>query len=305
MDASQSFSPALRDWLSAGKFFYYKGFRVFYRLEGEGDPLLCLHGFPSSSHDWEPLWNSLSPHFKLIAPDFLGLGFSDKPRTYAYSIVDQACICIELLNRLGITKIHVLAHDYGDSVAQELLARQQEDNGPVVRSACFLNGGMFPEAHRPRLIQKLVAGPLGPVVAGHMTAARFASSFAAVFGERSRPSEEQMQDFWSLLRHNDGAAAMPALLQYMRERKRMRSRWVGAVQRASIPMLLVNGTSDPVSGSRMADAMDRLVPHCAIYRLQGIGHYPQLEATPQLRQAYLSFLEQHGIIRPYAALPQA
>jgi len=302
MDASQSLSPALSAWLSAGKFFYYKGFRLFYRVEGEGKPLLCLHGFPSSSHDWAPLWAALSPHFKLIAPDFLGLGFSDKPRTYAYSIVDQASICIELLNRLGVGEAHLLAHDYGDSVAQELMARNQEEDGPGVRSACFLNGGMFPEAHRPRLIQKLLAGPLGSMIAGHMSAPRFARSFAAVFGEATQPTEEQMQDFWSVLSYNDGTAAMPALLQYMRERRRMRSRWVGAVQEARIPMLLVNGSSDPVSGSRMADAMDRLVPGCAIYRLQGIGHYPQVEAPTQVCHAYLSFLEQHGIINPQPTL---
>lgn len=296
MHTSQPLSPGLQDWLAGGKYFHYKGFRVFYRSEGSGEPLLCLHGFPSSSHDWAPLREALLPHFRLITPDFLGLGFSDKPRSYGYSIADQAEICVQLLQRLGAGPVHLLAHDYGDSVAQELLARQREDNGPVILSACFLNGGMFPEAHRPRLIQRLVAGPLGPYIAARMDQRRFARSFAAVFGPTTRPDAEQMQDFWSVLTCNDGTAAMPRLLGYMRERRRQRRRWVAALQGAGLPMLLVNGTSDPVSGGQMADRMQRLVPACAVCRLQGIGHYPQLEAPRQVAKAYLSFLAQHGMI---------
>ena len=61
-----------------------------------------------------------------IAADFLGFGFSDKPRNYPYSILDQADLLEALLREKGITHVHIISHDYGDTVAQELLARFQE-----------------------------------------------------------------------------------------------------------------------------------------------------------------------------------
>jgi len=84
----------------------------------------------------------------VVAPDLIGFGWSDKPRAYDYSIIDQATLCEGLLRELGAERVHVLAHDYGDSVAQELLARHEERDSrgtPALQSVCFLNGGLFPE----------------------------------------------------------------------------------------------------------------------------------------------------------------
>ena len=61
----------------------------------------------------------------------IGFGWSDKPRNYAYSIMDQADLHEGLLSDLGVRKALVLAHDYGDTVAQELLARDLEPAGPA------------------------------------------------------------------------------------------------------------------------------------------------------------------------------
>jgi pimeloyl-ACP methyl ester carboxylesterase len=71
----------------------------------------------------------------------------------------QADVHEALLRRLGIGRTHVLAHDYGDTVAQELLARELEGRARL-HSVCFLNGGLFPETHRARFVQKLLAAQL-------------------------------------------------------------------------------------------------------------------------------------------------
>lgn len=62
----------LGDWKRAGKLFSFEGHRIFYRDEGTGELLLCLHGFPTSSWDWSRLWPELIPRFRVIAPDLLG-----------------------------------------------------------------------------------------------------------------------------------------------------------------------------------------------------------------------------------------
>ena len=92
--------------------------------------------------------------------DVLGFGFSDKPDPHEYSIHEQADIVEGIVEQLGLAKFHVLAHDYGDTVAQELLACQNEGTGKGIwQSICFLNGGLFPETQKALLIQKLLLSP--------------------------------------------------------------------------------------------------------------------------------------------------
>ena len=92
----------------------------------------------------------------------LGFGFSDKPNNRDYTIHQQADLFESLVTSLDLQKFHVVAHDYGVSVAQELLARQLEGEGAGLWQSCLLlNGGLFPETHHALFIQKLMLSPLG------------------------------------------------------------------------------------------------------------------------------------------------
>ena len=103
------------------------------------------------------MWPELTSKFCVVAPDMIGFGFSDKPVDYHYSIFDQADLFESLFQELHIHSFHILAHDYGDTVAQELLARRLEQPDYFdIKSACFLNGGMFAKSYKPLLIQKLL-----------------------------------------------------------------------------------------------------------------------------------------------------
>ncbi|NWR42320.1 MEST protein, partial [Regulus satrapa] len=132
-------SPALRSWKSAGSFFTYKDLNIFYRdssgAVGSSDVVVLLHGFPTSSYDWSKIWEGLTQRFhRVIALDFLGFGFSDKPRPHGYSIFEQATIVEGLLRHLGLRhqRINLLSHDYGDTVAQELLHRSLRPSCPFL-----------------------------------------------------------------------------------------------------------------------------------------------------------------------------
>ncbi len=90
----------------------------------------------------------------------LGLGFSDEPDPHAWSTMEQADLWEALAIERRLAKFHVLAHDYGDTVAQELPARRNEGSGVGTwLCVCFLDGGLFPETHRARLLQKLLLEP--------------------------------------------------------------------------------------------------------------------------------------------------
>ena len=80
----------LERWKAGGQYFDYLGFDVFYRTAGSGPNLVLVHGYPFSSWDWAPIWDVLAERFTVIAPDMLGMGFSDKPVAYEYTVHDHA-----------------------------------------------------------------------------------------------------------------------------------------------------------------------------------------------------------------------
>jgi len=281
------------EWESAGRMVDYRGHSIFIRVEGHRDaePLLLIHGFPTASWDWEALWPDLVQRYRVYTLDLIGFGLSAKPADYAYSIMDQADLIEAILIGEGVERYHILAHDYGDTVAQELLARQQDASSPrpPLLSVAFLNGGLFPETHRAALIQKLLLTPLGPFIAKRMTRERFAKNMRRIFGPATPPDDALLDEYWRLLVKAGGVAVMPKLIRYIVERREHRARWVGALQNARIPLKLIDGAADPVSGEHMAHRYRELVPQADVTLLEGIGHYPQVEAPGAVLAHYLAF----------------
>ncbi|MCB9600977.1 MAG: alpha/beta hydrolase [Sandaracinus sp.] len=277
-------------WRQSARDSSWQGHRIAYHDEGVGPVLLVIHGFPTSSWDFAPIWSALTARFRVIAPDLLGFGFSAKPRDRDYSMVDSASQCAALLAELGVEEAHVFAHDYGDSVAQELLARHHEGSlGVTLRSCVFLNGGLFPEQHRARPVQKLLLTPLGPVIGRLMSYRRFASSFRAIFGPSTQPSDEELRAHWEIVASDEGTRIAHRLIRYIPERRVMRDRWVATLFEGDVPLRLINGTADPVSGGHVADEWIARRPDADVVRLEGIGHYPQLEAPERVLEAFLAF----------------
>jgi pimeloyl-ACP methyl ester carboxylesterase len=284
------------DWEAGGFDFAWRGHRLFARTGGDGAPLLLVHGFPTSSWDWSRLWPRLEGRHRLLAIDALGFGRSDKPRDFAYSVAASADQWQDFVVAQGATHAHVLAHDYGDSVVQELLARQLEGKLPFrIEAVAFLNGGLFPEAHRALAMQRWLAGPLGPLFARLAGYGRFAASLRRICAVPL--DEEELREHWRLLRLRDGHLRLPALLGYLRERRDKRARWVGALRGDGPPLRFVVGVEDPVSGAHMARAWRAQVANASVVELPGVGHYPQIEDAAAVLHAVETFLLAGGAPR--------
>lgn len=281
-------------WQEAGHYFPYNGRQIFYRQSEAHKPvLLLIHGFPTSSWDWCRIWDDLSRQFHLIAADMLGFGFSDKPRPYRYSISEQADLQEQLLRELGKSEVYILAHDYGDTVAQELLARQLSGHLSFeILSVVFLNGGLFPGVHKPRPIQKILMSPVGRYLTPFLGKSNLMRTFRRIFGPHTQPTELDMDQFWSLIDHNDGKPVIPLLIRYMQERVQFRDRWVGALQKSLLPMLLINGAYDPISGAHLATHYRKIVPRARVIELEQIGHYPQMEAPRRVMEELQRFFQE-------------
>jgi pimeloyl-ACP methyl ester carboxylesterase len=276
-------SDGIESWFAGGERVQAGAHNLFVRTEGEeGAPwVTLLHGFPTSSWDWVRVAPGLvAAGRRLLLFDFLGFGDSDKPADHAYSIHEQADLTEALWRHHGVERTAVIAHDYGVSVGQELLARHAEGALAVeIERIAFLNGGLYPDLHRPLAVQRLLLHPrAGPVVGSRVGERALARGLRRVFAPEHRPSREELHEHWLGVERRGGARIQHRLIRYIEDRRRHEARWTGALERTAVPRTFVWGMRDPVSGAHMAARIAARVPPGELHTLADSGHYPQLEA---------------------------
>ena len=292
---------ALRDYQAQAQYIKFEQWHIgcfspipLLITSSHGNPVLIdkpvvlfLHGFPSASYDWHYQWQALRHSHICIGMDFLGFGISDKPYPHQYTLqqqTDAVCVLLEHMKAIGIEACHVVAHDYGVSVAQELVARSQSpasdnDQQPALnvalpvelQSVTFLNGGLFAALHKPLFTQKLLKSSLGPIAVKLMSQRALHQSFMSIFGPNTPPSPTLINDLWQLLILHDGRRVIPSVLQYIDERAVFAQRWQDALVNSKIPLAFINGIYDPISKT---------------FAL-AVGHYPQIEAPEAVTKALL------------------
>ncbi len=278
----ENISQSLLDWKSTEKTFRYRNHKLSYHDSGDTSKkvIVLIHGYPTSSYDWRLIWPELNTNYRLIAMDMLGFGFSDKPDNIGYTISMQTNILEALLKNLNVANVNLIAHDYGDNVAQEILARnieQKEKYFLKIESLILLNGGLFPETHRPTTIQKLLSSPIGGTVTSFMNQTLFGKSFSKVFGPNTQPTQQELIDQWYIICHQKGYKIADKLTHASNDRKINRERWVSALISPKVPILYISGQLDPVTGSETVERYIELVPNSNVIKLDSVGHFPQLE----------------------------
>jgi pimeloyl-ACP methyl ester carboxylesterase len=224
----------------------------------------------------------------------IGYGFSDKPPRFDYTTFNQVDLLESLISHLKIKELNILAHDYGNTITQELLARQTERGLSFeIDSICFLNGALFPETHRPILAQKILISPIGGLFGRLIPESKFRSALASVFGPDTQPSKDELDDFMYLFNHNRGRRISHKLIRYMSERAVHRERWVSAIGTIIQPFRFINGLADPVSGRHLVTRFREVFPELNdIIELENVGHFPHFEHPDETLRHFLDF---HGV----------
>lgn len=106
------------------KYIEVHGSRMHYIDEGEGDPILFLHGNPTSSYLWRNIVPYLVPHGRCIAPDLIGMGKSDKPNI-AYRFFDHVHYTEGFIRELGLTNVTLVVHDWGSALGFHYAMRHE------------------------------------------------------------------------------------------------------------------------------------------------------------------------------------
>jgi len=262
---------------------------VFVARLGSGPTMTLLHGFPSSSHDWAKVVTSLAPNHALLLPDFLGFGASDKPNNHVYSIHEQADLVEALWAVEGIQSTRLVAHDYGVSVAQELLARRLAGNLDVdLVRVDFLNGGLYPEIHRPEPIQTALLDPVqGPQISAIINEELIAGSLAPTFAPGFDAAADSAA-IWRSLERSDGFRNAHLLIGYINDRATHADRWTSVLEETDVPLRFVWGMLDPISGAHMAERIRDRLPEAPFLALDDVGHWPPIEAPDRVSAALLT-----------------
>ena len=154
----------------------------------------------------------------------------------------------------------------------------------------FLNGGIFPDFHRPRASQKIGVSPLGFLFSLLINRERFGKAFSEVFGPNTQPSATELDEFWEQISHKNGHRIQHKLLAYMRDRQTHKDRWRAALEGNQDRIGLINGALDPVSGKHAYDRWREVVPNARHHLIENVGHYPQVEAPDEVGRVALEWL---------------
>ncbi len=283
--------PSVTEWRDGGRWISTVSGSVFVRAaQGVGPTVLLLHGYPSSSYDYRQVVPHLGGRAWLTL-DFLGFGFSDKPRQHRYSLLEQADIVAAVVDDVTQGPVAIIAHDMGTSVTTELLARDLQGRLPfdlerVVLSKCSII------LHRASLrpVQKVLRSPLGPILVRFSSQSRFVREFGRLFSANHPLSADEGEAQWALMSHSGGHRIAHRLISYLDERVRYAERWHGAVRNWPKPLSFLWALDDPVATTNVLDGLRELRPAADVVELRGVGHYPQVEVPEVFARAALRLL---------------
>lgn len=126
------------DWLKsdypfAPQWLKVPGGQLHYLDEGEGVPVVMLHGNPTWSFFYRNLIKELRPEFRCLVPDHIGMGLSDKPQSgYDYTLAERIRDMVLLVEHLELEKFHLIVHDWGGAIGMGLAEHFRERVGHIV-----------------------------------------------------------------------------------------------------------------------------------------------------------------------------
>lgn len=272
------------EWKSKGNFIQVNNNRLFV-IDTNNDvntskkSMVILHGYPTSSFDYYKVLPELSKNYRVILHDHLGFGFSDKPKDVDYSLVTQADIALDLWRQLDLKNIHLVAHDYGTSVATEIIARYNANELDIeIEQLILTNGSIHIELSQLRTIQKLLKHKfLGKYVAKLTNFPIFRKNMKNIYFNSSKVTDNELKEMWKLIELNGGRKIIHKLTQYINERYTYWNRWIGALKETQIPTKIIWAKNDPIAVPAIAQLLAREIPNNTLYWMENTGHFLMLE----------------------------
>jgi len=232
---------------SAGRRFRAGGVESFVREAGDGVPVVCLHGVPSSSFLYRKVNDELAARgLRGIAFDFPGLGLAERPEDFDYSWSGLARWSGRAIDELGIDRCHLVIHDIGGPVGAEWAVRNPDRVLSLTVLNTPLNVATF---HRPWSMHPFSIARVGELYLRSMS--RFALVqlfYLQGIGDRTAVSRDEIGVYYDLLKREDGGRAFLKIMRgFELTEEKQDLLWSGLAERP-YPAAVVWGKDDPALG---------------------------------------------------------
>lgn len=268
------------------------GHRVAYRVAGDPDlpVVLLVHGITSSSATWDPVIPALAGHAHVIAPDLLGHGASDKPRT-DYSLGAFASVLRDLLAHLGHERVTVVGHSLGGGVAMQFAYQYYEH---CERLVLVSSGGLGREVSWALRAATLPGAELVLPVIAHSRVRDVGVLAARLLGRlpvQVRPSVVELFKGYASLAEGP---ARTAFVQTIRGVVEPGGQRIDASDRLYLaqgrPTLIVWGALDAVIPVAHAQAAHAALPGSVLEVFEQSRHFPHMDEPDRFARLLLQFL---------------
>jgi len=258
--------------------------RIAYADRGAGPVALFLHGFPLNGYQWRGALDRLSDRRRCIAPDLMGLGYTEVSKTQDLSPQAQSAMLVALLDAMSVPSVDLIANDSGGTIAQ-LFAVQHPTR---VRTMLLTNCDVHENSPPPQMagsIAKARAGVYDQKIALHLDDRAYARSASGIGGaaymDPASFSDDALEYYFKPL------VASP-------ERRSQLNRYLAAFEpnplpaietalgRSAIPTRMVWGTADPLFPVQWAEWLDRTLPRSRGIRLVEGGRLFWPEERPDI-----------------------
>lgn len=258
--------------------------------EGDGPPVVLVHGTPTWSFLYRSLISSLRARHRVIAVDHLGFGLSDKPPDAPYRPQDHARRLGALIDSLGLTGITLVVHDFGGPIGLGAALERLERIDRLV----VMNTWLWPLDSDPTIRRggKMAASRLGGLLYRHFNIEvkvllpKFMHNRAAltpaVHAHYARPlgTPDERMGAWAFAKALLGESAW------------YRALWDRRAELAGKPMLLAWGSKDPAFGPAYLARWREAFPHANVRMFEGSGHFVPEEVPRELGAAVEDFITQ-------------
>ena len=266
------------------RFTRVEGHRIAYLDEGGGPPLILLHGIPTSSLLWRNLIPELAKSHRVIAPDMLNYGASDKPARADVSIAAQARILIGLMDALGLARVDLAAHDIGGGVAQIVAVRHpQRLNRLILASAICFDSWPIPEFEP--LQEPYAEAGMSVDDVTKMLRDFLPQGVASTDGLGAEAVDIMLRP-WS------GEAGKAALFRNLR---RLNPEYTLAIAREletlDLPVLVLWGDKDPFQKPAYAPRLRDAIPGARLEWIEGAAHWIMEEQPREVAARIGGFLD--------------
>ena len=279
---------AIADFPFEPRYADQDGLRMHYVDQGEGDPVLCLHGEPTWSYLYRKMIPTLSRAARVVAPDYLGFGRSDKPTERGwYSFDRHYGSILGLVESLELERLTVVVQDWGGPIGMRLAVEQPERVARLVILNTGVGGGRAPNDVwlRFRDVVRAAGDDFQPGRLIRTASVRGLSDEAMAAYDAPFPTPESkagpimFPEQVPTEPEHPNAAPMLAIREAMKEWQK--------------PTLVLFGDSDPIFPPEVADRIAELIPGALpAETIANAGHFVQEDAGEEVAARIVRFLDE-------------